>query len=126
MSKFFHCRTWLLTAGLLALYGCQPQTGSPSASASVTGAPVSSSPLRILGGAYRASANDVLKVTIYGEPDLSGEYSVGPDGKIALPLAGAVPVAGQSLEQLPETIAAVYRDGYLIDPKVSVELKGHR
>jgi protein involved in polysaccharide export with SLBB domain len=125
MLSIFHRRT-VLAALFFVLAACQPHVVSApgaSSSATVTATPA---PLRFLGSEYHAGAGDVLKVTVYGEPDLSGEFIIGPDGKIALPLIGAVPVAGQTLEMIPLTIAAAYRDGYLVDPKVSVELKGAR
>lgn len=122
MLKVFHCAFWrsfwVLAIAVSGLCACQPR---PNAATATT---IVQAPVRILSGEYAAHSNDVLKVTVYDEPDLSGEYIVGPDGKIALPLVGAVHVAGQTLAMMPATIAAAYRDGYLVDPKVSVELKG--
>lgn len=120
MLKFIH-RPWFLAAVMFALAACQMQPGQNSSTTTTRSVVV---PVRISAGDYTASGGDILKVTIYNEPDLSGEFRVGPDGKIALPLVGAVYVAGQTLAMIPATIADVYRDGYLVDPKVSVELKG--
>ena len=124
MSVFIHrlatCAL-ILAGGVLA--GCCNKSCAPAHGALATGA----TPGRSVASAprnYTAEPGDVLKVTVYGEDDLSGEYIVGPDGEIALPLVGAVEVAGHALGEMPEVIAEAYRKGYLKDPKISVELKG--
>jgi protein involved in polysaccharide export with SLBB domain len=70
-----------------------------------------------------APRGKVLKVVIYGEYDLSGEYVIARDGTIAMPLVGPIQVAGQPVSALPGIIADAYRGDYLVDPKVSVEVK---
>ena len=39
---------------------------------------------------YRMGSGDVLKLTVYGRPEVSGTHVVGPDGKITVPLLGDV------------------------------------
>ena len=43
---------------------------------------------------YVIGAEDVLSVLFWREPDMSGDVTVRPDGKITLPLIGEVKVAG--------------------------------
>lgn len=64
---------------------------------------------------------DVLGVTIIGENDLSGSYTVAPQGTLELPLVGAVAVVGLGTESAAKAIAAEYRKGYLVSPDVKVE-----
>src|SRR5262245_36334896 len=48
-------------------------------------------------GPYRISKGDVLRVDIIGRPDLSGRFTVEANGTVTLPLIGAVPVAGKTV-----------------------------
>lgn len=71
---------------------------------------------------YRLGVADKVRVTVFNEPTLSGEFSVNADGSIALPLVGNVVAAGTSSTQLQKTVEAKLSDGYLRDPKVTVEV----
>lgn len=75
---------------------------------------------------YRLDAGDKVRVTVYGEDDLSGEFAVDGSGMLALPLIGQVPAAGRSLPDLEVSIANKLRDGYLNDPKVSAQITAYR
>jgi len=75
---------------------------------------------------YRLSAGDKVRITVFGEQSLSGEYAVGSDGMVSMPLAGNVPADGESPKDLSDLIQARLADGYLRDPKVSVEVVSYR
>jgi polysaccharide export outer membrane protein len=75
---------------------------------------------------YRLGSGDHIKITIYGEPNLSGEFEVDGSGRVSLPLVGEVQAAGQGLREFEETVAAAFRDGYLVDPRVRVEMLNYR
>jgi polysaccharide export outer membrane protein len=76
---------------------------------------------------YRLGSGDGLRLIFYGEDKLNGEYRVGGDGRLALPLIGGVPASGKTVVELQEAIAAAYRrGGYLLDPKVAVEILEYR
>lgn len=45
------------------------------------------------GQIYRIGSNDVLLVTVYGQPSLTGLYPVDVDGNIGYPLSAAFPFA---------------------------------
>lgn len=71
---------------------------------------------------YRLAPNDRLKVTVYNEPTLSGDFSVNADGALAFPLVGNVPAVGKSPIELREAIEKALADGYVREPRVSVEV----
>src|SRR3954468_8166856 len=72
---------------------------------------------------YLLAAGDKLKVTVFDEPNLTGEYQVGARGDVALPLIDAIPAEGSSPEDLAERIAAALAEGgYVLDPRVAVEV----
>jgi polysaccharide export outer membrane protein len=79
-----------------------------------------------LGASYRLGIGDKLKVTVFGEESLSGAVDVNGAGQVALPLAGEVPAQGKTLAQFRETVVRRLADGYLKNPKVTVEITNYR
>lgn len=57
------------------------------------------------GQLYRVGANDVLQVTVYGQPSLTGLYPVDVDGNIGYPVVGNISVSGLSTPEIGERIA---------------------
>ena len=76
--------------------------------------------------AYRLGSGDKLSVNVFGEADLSGEFLVGDDGRVDLPLIGAMQARGQTVTQFQNAVVARYSGGYLKDPKVSVSVLNYR
>lgn len=54
---------------------------------------------------YRIGEGDKLQLTIWGRSELSGGHTVGPDGRINLPLAGTLKLSGDTREQAADVIA---------------------
>lgn len=76
---------------------------------------------------YRIADGDKLKVTVFDEPTLTGEFGVGLDGGLSLPLINAMRAAGQTPNELAENIkSALVAGGYVLSPRVSVEVSQHR
>ncbi len=71
---------------------------------------------------YRLGSGDLIRVTVYGEPDLSGEFKLDGSGAAALPLIGSVALGGATPRSAEQRITAALKDGYLVDPKVSLEV----
>jgi hypothetical protein len=67
-------------------------------------------------------AGEKIRVTVFGENSLSGEYQIDPSGFISLPLAGTVKAAGLTQNDLARELEASLRSGYLKDPKVTVSI----
>ena len=76
--------------------------------------------------AYRMGANDVIRIQVFGEDDLTVETRVGGDGKINYPLLGVLQVGGQTIEEVQKVLTARLASGYLKQPKVSVSIVRHR
>jgi len=72
--------------------------------------------------AYRLGRNDKVKVTVYNEPTLSGDFSVNADGALAFPLIGNVPAEGKSPVELKQALEKALADGFVRQPSVSVEV----
>lgn len=71
---------------------------------------------------YRISPYDLLEVSVYQEKDLFRQVLVNPSGKVSLPLAGEVEVAGLTLLEAEAKLAGLFK-AYLIDPHVSIFTK---
>ena len=76
--------------------------------------------------AFTLSPGDKIKVATYGEVALSGDFEVSPAGTIAFPLLGEIKAAGLQPDQLSKTIETELLDGYLLQPKVTVQVASFR
>lgn len=83
-------------------------------------------PARADDGVYRLGTGDELRVTVFGEDDLTGTYTVDGGGRLALPLIGGVAVGGLTTGAAEARIAARFADGYLRDPRIAVEVLNFR
>lgn len=77
-------------------------------------------------GPYTLAAGDRLRVIVYGQDGLSNSYAVDGGGKISMPLIGLVPAGGLTTTQLERAIEARLRNGFLREPRVSVEVEQYR
>lgn len=77
-------------------------------------------------GGYRLGAGDKVRVTTFGEPTLSGEFLIDGSGMLAFPLLGSVSAGGHTAIEVQEKLTTALQNGYLKDPKVSVEVLGYR
>ena len=78
-------------------------------------------------GNYILGPNDKVKISVYGEAGLTGEYAISSDGKISLPLVGNVNASNKTVKQFQDELVAAYRDGgYLKDPKITAEVVSAR
>lgn len=75
---------------------------------------------------YTLGSGDRVRVTVYGESDLSGEFDISGSGEIAYPLVGEVEASGKTVRELEKLVAMKLRDGYLKKPKVSMEVVNYR
>jgi polysaccharide export outer membrane protein len=76
---------------------------------------------------YRLGPEDKVKVTVFGEADLSGEFVVDSSGVLAAPYVGQVPVKGMTLREFETAYAAKLREAEILrDPRVSAEVTSFR
>jgi len=75
---------------------------------------------------YRLGSGDRLRVTVFGENDLSGEFQVDGAGSVAMPLIGEVRARGLTVRELEKAVTVALQDGYLKRPQVSIEVLNYR
>lgn len=75
---------------------------------------------------YRLGPGDKVRVSVFGQSDLSGEYQVDGSGMVRLPLIGTLHATGSTAPALEQGIAGALADGYLKEPRVNVEIATYR
>lgn len=104
----------IMIFGALALAGC-------------AGPRMADAPEDVFDAAqYRLAAGDRLRIIVFGQDNLSNIYSVDASGGVTVPLVGAVEVQGLTTRQASERIAARLRDGFIREPRVTVEIDAYR
>ena len=76
--------------------------------------------------AYKLGVADKIRITVYNEPTLSGEFLVNSDGSLALPLIGNMKAAGLAAPDLQAILEVRYAEGFLRNPRVGVEVLTYR
>ncbi len=91
--------------------------------------PAETAPMEISNpsDSYVIEPGNRVRVIVFNEPTLSGDFSVDPSGNLAMTLVGNIPASGVPPKVLGQRIEAVLKkDGYLQSPKVAVEVQSFR
>src|SRR3989442_3323300 len=75
---------------------------------------------------YIVGSQDVLGITVWGQPDLTGKFTVEADGTFTYPLIGRVKVGALTLRQIEAELRSRLADGYLKNPQVSVAIESYK
>ena len=75
---------------------------------------------------YTLGARDKVRILVFNEPTLSGEFTVNSAGALSLPLIGDVPAVGKTIGALKTQIETGLANGYLREPKVSIDVLSFR
>lgn len=111
----------ILLAAMLLMSGCGDTATAPQTITNPTTAP-----LAAVGESYRLGAGDKMRIIVFGEPDLSGEFFVDDGGSVDLPLIGDVAAGGRTVADFEKQVIDRFSNGYLRDPKVSIEVLNYR
>ena len=111
MYKVVLCGIALAAALLVA--GCAANSLSEADKQSMAAA--ATAPAKLQPG-------DKIRITVYGEDKLSGDYQLDQSGQISLPLAGTITAQGLTQNELEQALTKKFRSEYLKDPKVTVTI----
>jgi protein involved in polysaccharide export with SLBB domain len=111
MSRVFVSSAVL--AVTLLVFGCTASSLSEIEQQSLAAAAIA---------APKLQSGDKIRVTVYGEDKLSGDYQIDQSGQISLPLAGTVEAVGLTQSELEQALAKKFRSEYLRNPKVTVTI----
>ena len=76
--------------------------------------------------AYHLGAGDILKVNVFNQEDLSGEYTISGSGFVSLALIGSIEAKDLTLLELKQRIINKLKPDYLLNPRVSIEVLNYR
>jgi len=99
--------------------------------AAPTGDTLASGPLPLpqagatVAAEYRLGPGDTIQIVVYGQPDLTVELLVGPDGSISYPLLGKVQAGGKTTTELANDIREGLID-FVRSPQVTVAVARYR
>jgi len=114
-----------LTLAAATLFGMTPAAQAQATEGQLTEAGVTEVPA-VAGYEYKLGSGDKIRLIIFGEPDLSGEFTISGDGVVSLPLIREVQAAGLTATQLQMKVESAFKEGYLKDPRVSIEVLSFR
>jgi polysaccharide biosynthesis/export protein len=76
---------------------------------------------------YVIGRQDVINVTVLEQPELSGKFTVQPDGNCTFPLVGRMPTAGLTLREFEAQLTKrLVNDGFVRNPQVTASLDQFR
>lgn len=119
----------LISFGAIAQPVQGPPPGQPISGVAAGVLPLQTSPSAptpVTDEGYVLGAEDVVQVEVLGRSDFSAKSKVGTDGKIQLPLLGAVPAANRTVLQLRTEIrVALQKGGFFTQPIVEVQVASY-
>lgn len=75
---------------------------------------------------YRLGSGDTIKITVWGEQDLTLETLLADTGSFNYPFLGNVAAAGSTIAELEQLITKGLKQGFLLEPDVSVQILSYR
>jgi polysaccharide export outer membrane protein len=75
---------------------------------------------------YRLSPGDKLKLEVFREDSLSGEYVINDQGVVGLPMVGDVKAAGKTLSELRAELTATLGQGYVRNARINLDVVSYR
>ena len=76
-----------------------------------------------LDSGYVLRANDIIRLDVYDEPDLSGAVRILKAGHASFPLIGSVKLSGLTVNAASAEIRKLYAKDYLVDPKLTLTVQ---
>lgn len=107
---------------LIALAGLTACQSGPMANSRVDNSPITERTI----GEYKLGGGDELRVTVFGEPELSGQYVLDGTGLVSLPLIGQISALNLTVREFQTAVETRYADGYLREPRVNAEVMNYR
>jgi polysaccharide export outer membrane protein len=78
-------------------------------------------------GTYLMGAGDEVRLTVYGQPELTTEAQINSDGTLGVPLIGLIKIAGRSSGDAANLIAERYQSGnFLKNAQVNLLVTQYR
>jgi polysaccharide export outer membrane protein len=109
-----------------------PSTASPQTQQqpdAIPGQDALSSPIPALGASdstYRLASADIVRVNIFNQPDLSGEYQLDGNAQFVMPLIGRIDAKDLTSAELEILLVSKLKPDYLVNPRIFVQVLNYR
>lgn len=75
---------------------------------------------------YKLDSGDVVRISVFNQPELSGDYTLDGDGRFSMPLIGSVEAEGLTPAELEARLVDMYRPDYLVNPRIFIQVMNYR
>lgn len=75
---------------------------------------------------YKLGPRDQIRVSVFNQVDLTGDYVLDGEGRFSMPLIGTIAASGLTPEEVASRIIDRLKPDYLVNPRVSVEVSNYR
>jgi polysaccharide biosynthesis/export protein len=82
--------------------------------------------LPVTSADYVVGAEDVLAVSVWNQPSLTGKFTILADGTLNFPLIGHIDAGGLTIGQIEELLTKRLAEGYVNEPHVTVTIEQYR
>jgi polysaccharide export outer membrane protein len=104
----------------------RPATESNAAAPAAPGRSAGQTAALKADDSYRLGSGDRVRITVFGQPELTGEYAVDGSGQMSYPLVGQIGAGGMTAHELEKALIGKLSPNYLKNPSISVEVLTYR
>lgn len=79
-----------------------------------------------IAAAYLLGPGDTLRITVFGEADLSGTFKISDNGALVMPLIGQVTAQGLSVPELQKRLVTQLNVKAVKSPDVTIQIEEYR
>ncbi|AYJ86973.1 polysaccharide export protein [Sphingomonas paeninsulae] len=115
-----------LVTSIMMLSLLIPSACAASASSPQVASPSSATAAVATDNEYTLAPGDKVRVIVFGEETLTGEYVITSGGNLSFPLVGNMKVTDKTVEQVQVALAAALADGYVNNPRVNIQVISFR
>lgn len=119
-------RKFLTAFAILSVLAPIATAGFAQVAPSTKATSAATAPIGADDAEYRLAPGDKMHVIVFGEETLTGDYVLTSAGNLSFPLVGSIPATGKTVEQLQVALAAALADGYVKNPRVSMQVISFR
>ncbi len=80
--------------------------------------------LMVFAGSYQLRPGDVIGVSVYGHPELSGQYTIGPDGHAQIIPIGDIGIGGLTIQEVTSIVTSKMQ-AFVSQPQVTVSIQSY-
>jgi len=83
-------------------------------------------PTQTVDSGYKLGPLDKVRINIFNQEELSGEYQLDGNGQFSMPLIGTVNADGLTATELEALLVSLYKPDYLVNPRIFIQVGNYR